>query len=150
MDASLSFIDLSTGDLAREDADRGAKPVAVLGRREGTGRVLHRADMPHGDVAIVGCVVDEVHVDPDMACACRNVALVQLHDDAHVFAVNHTGRSVASSTKAASPGVDREHVLDQGGERHEPRLKRRECRRLLRLRGRVDGGPGGDCAPRGA
>ena len=43
---------MSLAGLAREDTDRGAKSVAVLGRREGECQVLNRMDMLHDDISV--------------------------------------------------------------------------------------------------
>ena len=47
------MVDLGLDGLAREDADRGAKSVAVLGRREGEVQVLNRVGMLHDDISVV-------------------------------------------------------------------------------------------------
>ena len=84
-----------------------------------------------------------------MACACRYIELAQLHNDAHVVAVDHAGRQRGVEHESGEP-VDREQVLDPEDEHRELGLERRERRLLLRLRERADGGPGGDDVPSGA
>ena len=55
---SLLFIDVSLGGVVREEGDRCAEAVAVLGPRGCVGQVLHRADVLGDDVAVVDGVVN--------------------------------------------------------------------------------------------
>ena len=92
IELSLLFIDVCLGGAAREEGGGGAETVAVLGRRERVGRIFHRANVLDNDVAVVDVAVVEAQVGADVACACRQVPLVELHDDAHVVAVHYAGR----------------------------------------------------------
>ena len=46
------FVGRCLDGMAREDADQGAKSVAVLDRREGEGQVLNRLDTLHDDISV--------------------------------------------------------------------------------------------------
>ena len=117
--------------MTREDGGRCAEPAAVLGHRELIGLVRHRANMLDKDAAFVGCVVDRVQVGANVMRARREVALLQLHDHAHVVAVITL---VSIETPSTNRRFDAPRAgSSSGGQARELRFERRKSRRMLRL-----------------
>ena len=69
LDLGLLFVDASLGGATRWDGDRRSESVAVLGRRERVGWVLHRADVLDDDAFVVDGVVGEAQVGADVSRA---------------------------------------------------------------------------------
>ena len=54
IDLGLLFVDVGLCGVTREDGGRRSESVAVLGRRERVGWVIHRVDILYDDVFVVG------------------------------------------------------------------------------------------------
>ena len=67
---------MSLGGVAREDSDRRSESVAVLGRRERAGWVLHRVDVLDDDIFVVDGIAYEAQAGVDVSRARRQVPLV--------------------------------------------------------------------------
>ena len=77
IDLGLLFVDVSLGSVIREYGEsRLESAVAVPGRRERAGWVLHRADVLDDGVFVVDGVVDEAQIGADVSRARRQVPLV--------------------------------------------------------------------------
>ena len=59
---NLAETDVRLGGATRERGDQSAEATAVLGRRVRVGRVLDRADVFDGDVAVVDRIAHETQV----------------------------------------------------------------------------------------